>query len=597
MLGLASLLVLGIGAQWISWRLRQPSILLLLVCGFVAGPVTGWLKPDALLGDLLVPIVSLSVALILFEGGLSLDLREIHGLRGVILRLVFVGGAVTLAISTAAAHLLLGLDLGLALLLGAVIVVSGPTVIVPILRQVRPNRTIASVLKWEAMVNDPIGAMAAVLIFQALLTTDLTQALTSVGLGLLKTVIVGVLVGGGAALLLVFLLEHDWIPDYLDSPVTLMTTIAAFVASNELQHESGLIAVTLMGAFLANQRRVAVRHVIEFKENLRVLLLGGLFILLAARLTREDMAGLGWASLGFLAVLLLVARPLSVLASTVGSPLGRPERIFLSWMHPRGVVSAAVAAIFALRLTEVGHEGAERLVPLTFLVIVGTIVVHGLSAGPLARRLGLSRADPQGLLVIGAAPWIRRLAKVLKDAGFDVLLVDSNRGRVAKARLEGLRSWHGDALEEHSADEIDLAGLGRMLALTPNDHVNSLCSLHYLDVFGRAASYQLVDPREAGSAEEPRPHHLRGRSLWHSELTHERLVELSEDGWEFKRTPLTEEFGLEEFFAEHGTGAKPLFVVARDTSLRVVLAGTKPSAEPGEALISLVPPDPDAPER
>jgi NhaP-type Na+/H+ or K+/H+ antiporter len=589
LLGLAGIIVLGIGAQWLSWRLRQPSILLLLLLGFVAGPLTGLLDPDALLGELLMPVVSVSVALILFEGGLSLELRELKGLRGVLTRIILIGGGVTLGLTAVAAKLLLGVDWWISLLLGAVLVVSGPTVIVPILRQVRPSHQVASLLKWEAMVIDPIGAMAAVLIFQATLATDLRQALASIGFGLLKTVVIGGLIGAGAALVLVFLLRRDAIPDYLDSPVTLMITVAAFVLSNELQHESGLVAVTLFGAFLANQRRVPVRHVVEFKENLRVLLLGGLFILLAARLDREDLAELGWPALVFLLVLLVVARPVSIALSTTGAGLSWRERAFLGWMHPRGVVSAAVAAIFALRLAEVDHPGAEKLVPVTFLVIVGTIVVHGLTARPLARRLGLAKPDPQGLLFIGAPPWARKLGALLGQEGIDVRFADANWERVAAARLEGLSAWYGDALDEHAADEIDLSGLGRVLAVTANDHVNSLAALHFTEVFGRAGAWQLAASRDK-RPEESKEHHLRGRTLWSADLLPGRLVELFEDGWQFKKTLLTESFGLEQFREQHGEQARALFVLTKEGKLRIVPAGQPLQAAPGEALVSLVPP-------
>lgn len=589
LLGLAAVVVLGIGAQWLSWRLRQPSILLLLLLGFVAGPITGLLDPDALLGELLMPVVSISVALILFEGGLSLELRELTGLRGVLTRMILVGGGITLGLTAVAAKLLLGVDWWISLLLGAVLVVSGPTVIIPILRQVRPSKQVASLLKWEAMVIDPIGAMAAVLLFQATLATDLRQALTSIGLGLFKTIVVGGLIGAGAALLLVVLLRRDAIPDYLHSPVTLMVTVASFVLSNELQHESGLVAVTLFGAFLANQRRVPVRHVVEFKENLRVLLLGGLFILLAARLDREAVAELGWPAVVLLVFLLIVVRPLSIAASTTGAGLSLQERLFLGWMHPRGVVSAAVAAIFALRLAEVGHPGAEKLVPVTFLVIVGTIVVHGLTARPLARRLGLSTPDPQGLLFIGASPWARKLGALLGREGITVRFADANWERVAAARLEGLPAWYGDALDEHAADEIDLSGLGRVLAVTTNDDVNSLASLHFSEIFGRGGVWQLASSRDR-NPEESKQHHLRGRTLWSTDLQSTQLTELFEDGWQFKKTLLTESFGLEDFRRQHGEQARVLFVLTKDRNLRIVAADQEPQAAPGEALISLVPP-------
>jgi hypothetical protein len=257
-------------------------------------------------------------------------------------------------------------------------------------------------------------------------------------------------------------------------------------------------------------------------------------------------------------------------------------------MHPRGVVSAAVAAIFALRLDAVGHPGADRLVPLTFLVIVGTIVANGLSARPLARRLGLSRADAQGLLLVGASNWVREMARLLQAEGVAVQLVDSNWRRIADARLEGLPAWYGDALDEHAADEVDLSGLGRVLAVTQNDHVNSLAALHFTDVFGRINAWQLPAVGE-GDDPDVRTHHLRGRALWNAQLTPERVVELHEDGWTFKKTLLTPEFGLEDFTAEYEGLAQPLFVLSKTGKLEIVAAGLAPSPQAGDAIISLVP--------
>ena len=334
------------GAQWLAWRFRIPSILLLLAFGFVAGPATGLLDPDALFGELLFPVVSISVGLILFEGGLSLHLRDLRQIGGSLWNLITLGALVTWALATWAARAMLGLETGPALLLGAILVVTGPTVIGPLLRHVRPVGKVAAVAHWEGIVIDPVGAMLAVLVFEAL------PAASSAGFGaavrgaafeMVATVLVGTLVGGIAAAATVVLLYRYWVPDFLQSPMLLMLVVTAFTASNVLQAESGLFTVTLMGVLLANQRYVPVKHIVEFKENLRVLLIASLFILLAARVSPDDFRELGWSGPAFVAFLVLVARPLSVLLATLGSSLTAKERVFLAWLAPRGIVAASVA--------------------------------------------------------------------------------------------------------------------------------------------------------------------------------------------------------------------------------------------------------------
>ena len=335
LIGLASIVVLGIAAQWLSWRLRMPAILLLLVVGFVAGPVTGFLHPDELLGDLVFPIVSLSVAVILFEGGLSLNVAELRDVGRVIGRLLTVGALVTWVLSTAFAMLLLDLPGELALLFGAVLVVTGPTVIIPLLRHIRPTPRVGSAVKWEGIVNDPVGAILGVLVFEAIIAGGVEAGLNVVIVGMMKAVFIGTGAGMLAAGLVVLLLDRHWIPDYLESPVALGLVVMAYAVANRVQLESGLLAVTVMGSTLASQKRVSVRNIVEFKENLRVLLIAALFIILAARLPLTDPDYFSAGSLLFLAALILVVRPLgcssrrggpgSITASGCSSPRWRPE--------------------------------------------------------------------------------------------------------------------------------------------------------------------------------------------------------------------------------------------------------------------------------
>ncbi|MEE8204867.1 MAG: sodium:proton antiporter, partial [Dehalococcoidales bacterium] len=489
-LGLASIIVLGIGAQWLAWLLHLPSILLLLIVGFIAGPVTGFLNPDALLGDLLLPVVSLSVAIILFEGGLNLKIAELRRSGSVVRNLVTVGVAVTWLVGTAAAYFVLGLDFELAVLLGAILVVTGPTVILPLLRYLRPGGQVGPVLKWEGIVIDPIGAILAVLVFEAIFAVGFQEATTLAVIGLAKTILFGGAIGAIGALVLIQLLKRYWIPDFLHSVVSLALALGAYAVANLVQTDSGLLTVTLMGIIMANQKSVSIRHIIEFKENLRVLLISALFILLAARFDMGDLAYISGGSLAFLGILMLVARPVSVALSTLGSGLNLRERVFLSWLAPRGIVAAAVASIFGLRLVEAGYAQGELLVSLTFIVIIGTVAIYGLSAPWLARRLKVAQPDPQGVLIVGGHSWARAVASALKEKEYKVLVVDSNWANIAATRMAGVSTFYASILSQYAREGIDLGGIGRLLALTSDDEFNSLASLEFANILGRRQVYQ-----------------------------------------------------------------------------------------------------------
>jgi NhaP-type Na+/H+ or K+/H+ antiporter len=591
---LAGIVVLGIGAQWLAWRLRLPSILLLLGLGFLAGPATGFIDPDALFGDLLFPLVSLCVGLILFEGGLSLRLADLREIGRPLWNLITVGALVTWALASWGGRSLLGLGVGPALLLGAILVVTGPTVIGPLLRHVRPTGRVAAVAHWEGIVIDPVGAVLAVLVYEALSVAPSSGPLAAARAALPQlgiTLVVGLVVGGLFALAALETLRRFWVPDSLQSPLLLMLVAGAFAASNLVQAESGLLTVTVMGVALANQRFVPVKHLIEFKENLRVLLIASLFILLAARVSPADFTALGWRGPVFVAFLVLVVRPLSVLAATAGTSLEPRERVFLAWLAPRGIVAASVASVFALRMGD--GDGGRGLVPATFLVIVGTVAVYGLTAAPLARRLGLSNPNPQGILFASAHPGARAIAHAVKAAGFPVLLVDNNRGNAAAARLQGLPTAFMSVLSEDALDEGSQGGLGRLVALTPDDEVNALAALSFREVFGRAEVYQLP-PRKGGSPRlESAAPHLRGRYLFAPGATYDALDERFASGQVVKTTKLSPEFDWQAFRDRYGADALPLFVVSETGGLQVCTADREPAPRPGQSVISLVRPSPE----
>lgn len=593
--------MLGVGAQWIAWRFRLPSILLLLLAGFLAGPVTGLLDPQMLQGDWVFPFVALSVGIILFEGGLSLQLDELREVGKAVFNLITVGVLVTWALAALAAYHLLGFDLELSLIIGAILTVTGPTVVIPLLRHIRPSGRVGTIAKWEGITVDPIGAILAVLVLETvLLLHEPVKAASGMGVlseaavhaiqGLLLEAFIGLGVGISGAAALLLLLRRRLVPDYLQNPLALMVVVAVFALSDVLQEESGLVATTVMGIAVANQHFVPVRRIVEFKEDVRVLLLSFLFIILSARLELADLQYLGVGAFLFLGVLMLVVRPAAVYLSSIGTQLKGKELLFLSWMAPRGVVAAAVASLFSFRLQELYPTQADSLVPLIFLVIVGTVAIYGLTIGPLARWLGLAHPAPQGVMFVGAHAWARRLAEVLAEHDFKVVLVDSNPQNIKKAKAMELTAQHENVLSEGVMDHLDLSGIGRLLALTPNDEVNSLVALHFAEIFDTAELYQLSAREENGNAREGLlPRHLRGRPLFGPGATFMSLSDRFEAGAEIKVIQVEESFSYKEFTHRYGDTATPLFLIRGPQQLYIYAEKSNaPTLQPGQILVALV---------
>lgn len=602
---LAGVPLLGMLAQWLAWRLRVPSILLLLAFGILLGQ---FIELDGLLArladsdeslgrKLLFPVVALSVAVILFEGGLTLRFHELKEAGRGVLRLVTIGALVSWLLTALAAWWLLGFHPQLAALLGAVLVVTGPTVVAPILRQVRPERRVGSIIKWEGIVIDPIGAVLAVLVYEVVFAGGGHHGAGHAVMILMRTVAIGGILGAATAWLLVAVLRRYWLPDYLHGVAFLTVALAVFTISNWLQHESGLVTVTVLGVLLANQKQISIRHVVEFKEHLGVFLISCLFIVLGSRLDLADLFDLGWGGVAFIAAMILVVRPLSVILAMLGDKTRWTERVLLAFLAPRGIVAAAVSSVFALEVGTFLAGGGEstqllmqteRLVPVTFLVIVCTVAVYGLLAGPLARGLGLADPNPQGVLFAGADPWVRSLAKLLHEARFQVLLVDTNYSHVAEARMQGLPAHCASILSEFVEEEMDLGGIGRLLAVTPNEEINALAVREMAHVFGRRNVYQ-ISPDGAGSGRRSVGGHLRGRLLFQGGLGSARLAQMLIEGFVIKKTTLSDEFDYEDFRRMHTDAAVVLFVIDDKKNLQVCAADKAVSPESGDTLLALVP--------
>lgn len=593
---LASIGMASFACQWLAWRLRIPAILLLLAAGILLGPVLSWLNPDRLFGDLLFPLVSLSVAVILFEGSLTLRFDELKGHGKMVRNLIPAGTLITWAIGTLSAHWALGLSWSIALLFGAIIVVSGPTVIMPLLHAVRPTARLANVLRWEGIVIDPVGALLAVLVFEGIVSTEkshlISHALTTFGF----TLLTGFVTGATSAWLLGNALRRRWLPHYLQNAGTLMLMLGAYGLSNEIAHESGLLTVTVMGIWLANMKAVPVDEILEFKESLTVLLLSGIFIILAARITFGSFAQLGNGLFWVLLALLLVARPLTVWISAIGSNFSWQEKVFLSWLSPRGIVAAAVSALFAFQLEQLGFTDADVLVPLVFSVIMVTVILQSLTARPAALLLKVTQPDDHGFLILGANPIARQIAMALKKCDIPVIVADTNWENIRLARMDNLAVYFGNPMSEHAATHLDLTGIGNLLVVSPYKQLNALATYHFLDWMKKDQIYCLSegDP-DQGARHKTAEKIQQTQGLFGEGITYAKLASLASQGYSIKSTSLSEAFTFEAFQKQHANKALLLFTLDERKNITPITAGRPAQPKAGYELISLAPPAPTPP--
>jgi len=596
---LALVLALGILAQWLAWRLKLPSILILLAFGFGLSLTTGVRIDDYLERETLLALVGIFVAIILFEGGLTLKFSELREAGAPVIRLCTLGVLIAFGLTSVAASYIFGWNWRIAALLGAILVVTGPTVVAPLLRVIKPTRKISSILKWEGIVVDPIGAILALLVFQVAIAGGVQSASESVFLTLGKTILVGIVVAIALAKVIEILLRRHLIPDFLESVFLLAVVAVAFAASNAIQEESGLLTVTVLGIALANQKSVSVRDILEFKENLRVLIISLLFILLSGRIASQELGAVALPSLALLAVLLFIVRPASVYLANLGSKsVNYRERTFLAALAPRGIVAAAVTSVFAIELDDAAAKGelpsaiagqAEHLVPVVFLVIIGTVLVYGLLASPLAQRLGLSNRNARGVLFAGADAWTRLIAKTLLNDGHPVMLLDTRYENVAAARMMGLNAIRANILSEHVEENLEFPGITQLVAGTSNDEVNSLATGEFAHIFGKANVWQITPSDKDAHPSTSIASHRRGRICFSEEPTFQNLQNLAYHDGIIKKTLLTEIFTLENFHEVHGEEAVILFLHDEGKGLRPAAADLE-SIPPDTTIYSLVNP-------
>jgi NhaP-type Na+/H+ or K+/H+ antiporter len=585
---IVGVVALGVAAQWVAWRLRLPAIVLLAGSGLIVGPGLGWINPSEELGDLLRPVISLCVAIILFEGGLSLRLAELKEAARGVQRLVYLGAPFGWAAATLCAHYIGGLDWAVSLVFGAIMVVTGPTVIMPLLRQSALNRRTASYLKWEGIVNDPIGALLAVLVFQFFVFSGegsgLAEVLQGVGLAIMS----GLVFGGLGGWLTGRAFRAGMVPEYLKSPVMLGLVLVVYEASNLMQHEAGLLAVTIMGIVVANMNLPGIGDMKRFKEYITIMLVSVVFVLLTADLNVESLTSIGWRGAALIAAIMVVARPTAIMLATVGAKMEFRERLLLSWIAPRGIVAAATAGVMGPRLVDAGYD-ADVLLPLVFAVIFATVFAHGLSLNWLAGRLGLSSRHRDSVVIVGASPWTIELARTLQGLKVNVLVSDSSWHNLRAARLAGVPVFYGDILSEFAEESVELAHVRTVLAATSNDAYNALVCTQIAPEVGQRHVFQL--PMGAETEDDPkaiaRPR--RGNVAFDKEAVFERLWRLYVRGWAFYKTKLSENYSYSDFLSERPEDAMQVILLGPDGDVDLFSVQHELEPKPGDTIVYFAP--------
>lgn len=512
MLELAGIIILGILAQWVAWKLKIPAILPLILIGLIVGPFaaaylsndgTKWIQPiwdgknGLFPGESLFYFVSLAISVVLFEGGLTLRVKEIKNVGPVITKLITIGSIVTFFGAAVSAHFIFYLTWEMSFLFSALIIVTGPTVITPILRNIPLKQDVSAVLKWEGILIDPIGALVAVLVFEFISVEGGGEFTKTAFVEFGKIVLFGTTFGFTFAHGLNLAINKRFIPHYLLNVFALASVLGVFVLSDNFAHESGLLAVVVMGMVLGNSNSPYLKELLYFKESLSVLLISILFILLAANINMEDLMLIyNWNTAVLFAIVVFVLRPIGVFLSTYNSSLKLNEKLFISWVGPRGIVAAGIASLFGLKLAKEGVPGAEYITPLVFMIVLGTVLLNATTARFFAIVSGVFLKKSSGILIVGASKASRLIGNYLEKNGRHVVLIDNNQSNVTKANEMGLESINSNIYSDSLGDNIELSDVGYVIALTGNADINQFAITKFEREFGENGAFRLITAEE-----------------------------------------------------------------------------------------------------
>lgn len=608
--------VLGIGAQWLAWRLQRPAIVLMAIAGLIFGPLIGWmltwefwphvmtsfletirLNPIEDFGDVYRPMVGIAVAIILFEGGLNLKFKDLGDAARPVGRMVFFAAPMVWAAGAAAAHYILDLKWDLSIMIGGLFVVTGPTVIMPLLRQAHLKSKPANILKWEGIVNDPVGALFAVGAYEFIRFSQTDASLYAVFGKLIFAAVLGTVIGIISGIGLAWAFRRGHIPEYLKAPVVLAWVLFIYVMANNIADETGLLAVTALGMTMANMKFASMVEFRRFKETIAIILVSGVFVILTATLTPETLSSFvsNWRIAAFVLAMLFIIRPIAVLISTIRSGMTWKEALLIGWIQPRGVVAVAVAGLFAAELQAIGREDGAIFVPLAFALVFASVIAAGFTIGPVAKMLGQSEGGGDGVLIVGANPWSLGLAKALKEMDVGVLVADTNWRRLRGARLEGHATFYGEVLSENADYGLDHSAFNHVIATTPNDAYNALVCVEFAPELGRHRVFQVASQDKDDSEGDGIAFTSRGRTLGTLGRSFDALTRDWWSGWRFRTTRISEEYSLDNFFESRGEDTDIVLFKRQDGGLVFLQPGGTNRVDIG-AVLSYGKPAADAPE-
>ncbi|MDG1286488.1 MAG: sodium:proton antiporter [Rickettsiales bacterium] len=589
LLSVSALLLLCLVCLFVSWRYTFPAIVMYAIAGILLGEVFGVLDPQETLGTYYFGLIALCVAIILFEGGLHLSFKGLRESKGGTLRMLLVSTPINFVLNVLAAYYVADFSLGLSCVIAGLFTITGPTVVMPLLQQNKVKPKVGSMLKWEAIVNDPVGALLAVFAYEFLVysSADTTAGAVFTSLNFLVIVAGIAAISVGAAYVLKIAFTRGFVPEYLKQPVILTMVIFLFAISDEIQKEGGLIAVTAFGIALANSKFASYHDTKRFKEYIAILLVGVIFILISSTLKFEMMTSLGYGTIGFVALAIFVTRPLSVYLATIGSNMSLQERIFIGWIAPRGIVCAVTAGLVAPKLMEAGYAGAEAILPVTFLMIFATVTLHGFSMGWLAKRFGLAQHE-HGVLIVGSNAFSVELAKVFQRQKMPVLIADTNWHQLKQPRMADIPVHYGEILSEEAYYELDLEQYSYLVLATSNVAYNSLVGANYIHLFGRHRVFHIdVELDKDGAPTNQFDHSLKGPVIGSGHVLTE-LIGKAMRGWRAKAINLTDEYSLEQHDEEEGSQI-PLFLInTKNGAMRQIDQRAKGKDNTDFTLISLV---------
>lgn len=558
MLSLALLLLLCLACQFIAWKFKFPAILLYSVAGLVLGG-SHILNPVETLGENYHTLISFSVALILFEGGMHLKFKELSHSGKLLKRIFFINTPLCYLLTFLCAHYLAGLSIEVSLILASLYIITGPTVVMPLLRQAKITPKVGSALKWEGIVNDPVGALLTIITFEFIILSDVFGS-HSILIAEFALIIIGVgLAAWGAAYLLKEAYTRGYVPEHLKRPLVIVSVTLLYAGANVLLDEAGLVAVTVFGCAIANMQFASNMDIKRFVDPIALMLISIIFVVISSTLDLRELLKLDTGSVLFLIALIFIIRPVSVLLSTFRAGTFR-ERLMLGWIAPRGIVCAVTAGFIGPKLVEAGHPDAAMIVPLTFAVIFMTVLLHGSTIRTLGRKLNLQAKDG-GAILVGANPFTLELSRALRNQDIPVLLMDTSWYQLRTARMEDIPIYHGEILSEEVEYMVNMEEYSTLIVATHSAAYNSLVISDCAHDFGRHNMFQV---QVATKEEQPKmryDHSLKGNMLAESQ-SYGELMQKCRNGWKVKVKKVTDKYTIHDLLKDKEETVIPLMLLS-----------------------------------